>query len=217
MLVGWRVWWRSAPPAIPAINLQGVDPKIASAIEAARHKVEGAPGSAATWGELGLLLRAHDYGAEANECFAQAEKLDPKDPRWPYQRGVVLLISDPATGLACLRRASDLGGRVSSPTLVLAETLIGRGELNEAEERLRRVLQADGNNPRAHYALGRIAYMRGDQPTSLHHLAISVREWPFSPAPHALLAEIHFARGEQQLAEEEQAIANQHRLHDRVA
>jgi tetratricopeptide (TPR) repeat protein len=186
-----------------------MDPKLAKVIEAARAGVEQDPRSAAAWGRLGLILRAHDYGAEANTCFAEAEKLDPTDPRWPYHRSQMLLISDPDAGIACLRRACDLGGTVTSPTLTLAEVLVSKGQMDEAAELYHRVLKTDGGSARAHYGLGRIAYSRGDTAAALHHLTLSAQHLPGIQSTHSLLAEVHYARGERERAEEQQAIANQ--------
>ena len=59
---------------------------------------------------FGKVLRAHDFEDECCFCFAQAERLDPTEPRWPYYRGLTLVLSDPAKGLACLQRAVDVLG-----------------------------------------------------------------------------------------------------------
>src|SRR5262245_6998529 len=82
-VVGW-LGWRGTAAAPPEVDLAGAEPAVARAVEAARAEVLRAPRSAAAWGRLGMVLRAHDYGAEANECFAQAERLDAADPHWPY-------------------------------------------------------------------------------------------------------------------------------------
>jgi Flp pilus assembly protein TadD len=97
---------------------------------------------------------------------------------------------------------------VSSPTLVLAEALLNRGDVDEAGRLFERVLRVEGNDPRAHYGLARIALTRGDSSTSLRHLAASVQGAPWVQATHTLLAEVYFARGERERAEEEVAIAN---------
>src|SRR5262249_14591715 len=65
---GW--WWygRTGAAAPPAIDLEGVDSEAAAAITAARQEVLRAPRSAARWGQLGMVLRAHSFGDEANAC-----------------------------------------------------------------------------------------------------------------------------------------------------
>src|SRR5438128_5493330 len=87
------VWYyirpKPAPTATPPeVKAEGIDPSVAAAISAARQKVLDDPRSAAAWGELGKLLLAHTFEAEAEVCFEQAERLDPDDGRWPYYRGL---------------------------------------------------------------------------------------------------------------------------------
>src|SRR5437899_2943389 len=84
--IGSGLWlWRRVPVSHPPIlNLTGAEPVVAEAIEAARTSVAANPRSASAWGRLGMVLHAHDYLAEAARCYAQAEKLDSHDPRWPY-------------------------------------------------------------------------------------------------------------------------------------
>src|SRR5262245_53003243 len=73
----WFVRARTAAPSPPQLDLHDVEPGLAEAVKTARRGVEQAPRSAAAWGHLGMVLRAHDFNVEANRCFAQAEKLDP--------------------------------------------------------------------------------------------------------------------------------------------
>ena len=78
-------WWyftRSTPPEPPMVARDGVDPELVEAIEAARRKVSAAPRSGSAWGELGMVLRAHGYEAEAEQCFAQAQQWEPKQAQW---------------------------------------------------------------------------------------------------------------------------------------
>src|SRR5262249_39712413 len=95
LALGWFLWGWATAPAPPAVSLAGADPAVARAIEAARRAVWWKPRSAAAWGRLGQLLRAHGAVPESNRCFAQAERLDPGDPRWPYLQGTGLQSDDP--------------------------------------------------------------------------------------------------------------------------
>ena len=205
---GWWFGLRSPPPAIPTIDPQGMDPKIAAAIETAHDAVEEKPDSAAAWGRLGLVLRAHDYGAEANRCFVQAEKLDPKDPHGPINRGSFCSSRIRKPGwLVCGEPRRSAAGSLLHHSFWLKFCSAGAASTRR-RDLYERVLAVDANDPRAHYGLGRIAYLRGDYATSLRELNISVRSAPWIQATHTLLAEIHYARGEKSLAAEEEAIAN---------
>ncbi len=199
---------RSAAPSPPAVDVHDAAPGLAEAIETARRGVEQSPHSAAAWGRLGMVLRAHDFNSEANRCFAQAEKLDPADPRWPYHQALDLLIFDPEAGLACLQRAAKLSGPADPPCLLLGEVLLGLGRSDEAEPYFHHVLAVENSNPRAHLGLGCLAYARGDLPTSLKHLHTSANEAPWVQATHALLAEISFRQGDKKAADEERRIVD---------
>src|SRR5213079_2958398 len=117
---------------------------------------------------LGMVLRAHDFDAEANRCFEEAERLDPREPRWPYLRGQTLVLTDPEAGILCLRRAVQCcGDSPTAPRLRLAEALLEQGRLDEAQSHLE---QAARRDPRARLAWGRLALLREDWRGALAHL-----------------------------------------------
>jgi tetratricopeptide (TPR) repeat protein len=161
-----RVWRR--PPRVPPpdVDLTGVDPALAEAIEALCRKARQEPNSAAPWGDLGQLLRDSRLVEPAIACFAQAERLAPADPRWPYLQGEGLLLRDPGAALPHLRRAAALCDRAraapATPRLRLAEVLMSVGEDEEAANQLRRALDAEADNPKAYLLLGLLAATRGD-------------------------------------------------------
>src|SRR5207302_11227917 len=68
----------------PVVDLQGVEPRVAAAIEEARASVNHSPASAESWGRLGMVLLAHQFWEEARRCFVEAERLNRAEPRWPY-------------------------------------------------------------------------------------------------------------------------------------
>src|SRR5262245_26133961 len=71
--VGGAYWLLlPAPPAPPDIDLSGVDPDVRAAVETARAEVQRRPRSGKVWGQLGMVLRAHDFGPESSVCFLEA-------------------------------------------------------------------------------------------------------------------------------------------------
>jgi tetratricopeptide (TPR) repeat protein len=143
------------------VDLSGLDRAIVAAIEAAREQVRQSPHSAAAWGRLGKVLIAHELRESALLCLAEAEKLDPREPRWPYLQGVALSQGDPDAALPRLRRAVELCGRTpDAPRLWLGEVLLEQGHLDEAEKHFREALQVNPNHPRAFLGLGRLALAR---------------------------------------------------------
>jgi tetratricopeptide (TPR) repeat protein len=148
--------------------LSEADPEAAEAITAGFNAVQAAPHASAAWGQLGMLLRAHDFGAEANVCFAEAERLDPTEGRWPYLHGLTLVLTDPERGIECLRRAVErLDNRSSAPRLRLAEVLAEQGHTEEAEDHLRQILRRQPTNCRARIGMARVLLERQKWQTAL--------------------------------------------------
>jgi tetratricopeptide (TPR) repeat protein len=157
--VAW--WWRGSPPAPPVVDLTDADPEVAALVEKTRAEVLTQPRSGPAWGKLGKVLRAHGFADESSSCFAQAEQLDPREPRWPYYRGLTLVLTEPAEGLACLRRAvARWQDAPIEPRFRLAEVLLEQGELDEAGEVLGQAKEQDAGHPRGHLLRARLALAR---------------------------------------------------------
>jgi tetratricopeptide (TPR) repeat protein len=169
---GWR--WYTAPQP-PVIDLSGADPAIARAVDAALAKVREQPRSLEAWAHLGQLLRASNYLEAAVLCFAQAERLDPRNPRWPHLQGEGLLLrGDSDAALPHLQRAAArYEGEYQNelaPRLLLAEVLLAGGRYDEAEEQLRRAHEVDESHPAIPLGLGLAAYARDDFGSSQKYL-----------------------------------------------
>jgi tetratricopeptide (TPR) repeat protein len=153
-------------PEPPSVPLDGVQKPVADAITDAQRRVREQPDSADDWGYLGKLLLTHYFLPQAEQCFAQAEQLDGKQPRWPYYRGLAHLHRDNRVALTHLRRAAELGDHydpgVLSIRLRLAETLLGEGQTEEAEEQFRIVFKKDPHNPWLLYHRGVLALAHDD-------------------------------------------------------
>jgi tetratricopeptide (TPR) repeat protein len=169
---GWYAWRRYTAPVPPEIAREGIDPELAQAIEKARRQIQADPYSVQGWGDLGKLLRASRLYPEAVACFAQAERLDPKNPRWPYMQGEALRLSDNNAALPPLQRAAARSGNADTiaPFLRLAEVHLALGHNEEAEKALRRALEIDPDDPMIHYDLGLLALANDDLSASLAHL-----------------------------------------------
>jgi tetratricopeptide (TPR) repeat protein len=170
--VGWYLWRKAHAPSPPEIAHEGVDPELADAIESARRQVMSDPYSAPAWGDLGKLLRAARIIPQAADCFAQAERLDPKNPRWPYLQGEAFRLTDVSAAVPPLERAAALAAHADevAPHLRLAEVLLALGREGEAETHLRRALELEPSDPSVHYNLGVLALARDDLSESLAHL-----------------------------------------------
>jgi tetratricopeptide (TPR) repeat protein len=172
------ICWALLPPTVPpppAIPPEGVERPVADAIASARGQVEEQPRSAEAWGQLGKVLLAHQFNQQAAQCFAQAEKLDGTQPRWPYYQGLIAAMEDGRLALPHLRRAAELADRhdpgVLAPRLQLAEELVAQGQTEEAEAQYRAVAAKDPNNPRLLYHWGLLALGRDELKTALDCLS----------------------------------------------
>lgn len=161
---GAYFWWRSPPPPpLPTVDLSKSEPEVASAVNKALADVTRGPRSAAAWGELGMVLRAHDFDMESVQALRVAEQLDPADWRWPYLQGLTLALFDPEVGVACLRRATDRSPpNRPEPRLRLAEVLAERGQLDDSRALVQVVLDQSPDDPRATLVTARVAADRGD-------------------------------------------------------
>jgi tetratricopeptide (TPR) repeat protein len=202
-LAGAAGWWYHAPvPAPPALVLDGADPVVAAAIEKERQRVLENPRSAAAWGKLGELLTAFHYWKDALVCFAQAERLDPREPRWPYHQGVLLLLYNPKGAIPRLRRAVELcGDNNPAPRLRLSEALLSLDQLEEAEEGFRLLLKHDSVNARARLGLGRVALQRQQWQEARSHLEAAAADRHSARAAAIALAELHQRQGDENTAE----------------
>ncbi|MBI1832451.1 MAG: tetratricopeptide repeat protein [Planctomycetes bacterium] len=178
LLVGVGVYsWLRPVTAIPEMSLDGQDPAVAEAIQDARDAVVKSPRSADAWGHLGRVLLANEAFPDVGfACFLEAERLDPSNPRWPYFSAGYLSVDygKPAEAAPKLERAVELaekGGVPNNcPRLLLAETLMTLGQLEQAERHFQHVRAEDPRNVRTLFGLGRVAYARGQWKDCRAHL-----------------------------------------------
>jgi Flp pilus assembly protein TadD len=204
---GGAWWWLhcSSPLVTPPMPGGIEDPEVRRALERARQEVLDNPRSAGAWGHLGKLLLAHIFPGEADVCFAEAARLDPADPLWVYARGVIALRRDPEKPVTLLRQAVAVAAtgskHRSAMSLQLAEALLERGDLEEAETIFRRELEQDPRSARAAFGLGLIAIARGDEPAATKFLA-TARNSPYARKKvSAQLAALARVRGDQKAAD----------------
>ena len=160
----WK-WWHRSPPPDPPMPADIQDAEVLQAVRDARQKVLNQPNDGNAWGYLGKTLLANLFDQEADRCFAEAARLDPRSPDWPYGRGLIALRKDPDNALPFLRKALSATGDFlpeyqSAVRLQLAEALLERHQLDEAEQLFRAELARHPANPRAAFGLGQIALAR---------------------------------------------------------
>lgn len=192
--LGWLAW-RQFAPVPPAPDLTGCDPEVGDAIEAARSRVRLWPWSAERWGQLGLLLLAHDLHRDALTCLARAEEYDASDMRWPYYQGLIFLLDNPEASLPCFQRAAARSSTYPARQR-LAEQLLREERLDDAEKLFRQNLSVPEVAPHASLGLGQIALKRGDWRGGITLLNQAAASPPVRKHAYAFLAIAHQFLGE---------------------
>jgi tetratricopeptide (TPR) repeat protein len=204
---GVGLWYRLTGPAIPSPDTTNTDPAVVTALSTARRSVERRPGSADTWGYFGKVLRIHEFFAESDVCFARAAELNPRDPRWPYFLGRGQRGRDREKAEQYLRQAVAVSGNVFPPHFLLGELLLDEGRIDEAEPLFAQILAREPGNPRAIFAIARIAVAREKSADAIAGLERVVAAAPTVKAAHSLLAQLYGREGRKDLADREAAIA----------
>ncbi len=209
LAVGANVaWWLNRPTLepMPAITEQ-MEPEVRGLIEDAMANVEKDSYSAAAWGDFGAVCYAHAFEKQSQICFRNAERLDPSDFRWPYLLAWSLNFADRDQMLAAYRRAAQRCGEKPHVQLRLAEILLERGELEEAEVQIEAVLSYSPSSSRALFDKARLLLGKGKlgEAKSLVERSVMNAEDKRAPCmrgPYTLLAQIcrrtHDASGEAQ-------------------
>jgi tetratricopeptide (TPR) repeat protein len=151
-----------------------------------------------------MVLYAHHFHDDASTCFAQAEKLDRAEPRWPYFQGDILRPRDLAASIAKLSRAAELcAGEPDTPGLALGNALLELRRFDEAEDQFNRLLLKNPANVRALLQLGRLNYLRGNTQKGLEDLRQAALDEHTRKTAHLLMAEIYHHEGDPKAAEDQ--------------
>lgn len=168
--LAWGRGWFAPPREIPGDVTEG-DAEVVAAIQKARAAVAEEPKSANAWGRLGQVMQIHNYFDPALAAYAEAIRLDPRNPDWSYLRASILLVrASPTDAIPDLERAAKLGGLDEIPRVRLAELLVGQGRFEGAGEHLGKILEARPNDPRARLLMAQVAVARQAWAECLRHL-----------------------------------------------
>jgi len=206
LLIGAVAWFFRAKPAMPGgqtgpkIATNGLNAAAVTLIQRQTDEVRANPRSGAAWGKLGAVLKSFGFREEAGRCLAEAERLDAKEPRWPYLQATS---SEPTSAAAArLRRAVALcGNEPEMPRLRLAQLLAETGQQDEASDQLRQLLSAKPYSGPARILMAHICQARGewDEATTM---ARGCTTNPYTArAAWTLLAALHRRQGDTNAAQ----------------
>lgn len=160
-------------PEIPTVNLDGVDPAISQLVQTSRKSLQDFPHSGKLWGRYAMVLQANGFDDDAAQiCYDVAARLEPKNPKWPYLRGILTYAGSRGPGAAFthFEAAAKLSPPDSLAQLRFANNLLELGRLDEAEREFRKVLAVKSSDPYAQLGLGRLAVARCQYREALPYL-----------------------------------------------
>lgn len=207
LALGVSTTWRLKKPTLeplPSLPMDDFQPVVRKLIEETSARVAKNLGSPVAWGELGAVYAIHDLEPPAQVCFRNAERLDPDNYKWPYLFSLSMPVDEPQS-IAALRRAVQRCGDRTHVQLRLVETLLDRGEFEEAAAQIARVMEHASANPRAQYANARLLLAQGKIDEAKLCAERSVANAPDKRASQLLLA--HLCRRTNDASGEARALA----------
>jgi tetratricopeptide (TPR) repeat protein len=155
------------------------------------------------FGELGKWLMVTRFNDEAEHSFQNAERLAPRDFRWPYYLGHVLRNAGDLSRAAESFERARLLRPADFPTLIwLARVYLDLSRPLDAEQRLAEARSVDPTQPAVRVELGRAALAQGDYQRAVDHLTSALALNPDLTAIHYPLGMAYRGLGELEKATE---------------
>lgn len=148
----------------------------AAALEDAHRSVDGDPTSAIGWNVLGVVQRSMGQGAEAEDSFLQALKVDPKDGA-ACGNLESLCLEQKRVAEADRYRSLGLELRKKDPyfNAFLATEAMEAGNLEEAYSRLRTAIRLMPHEPEFYVQLAGLQVSRGERKDAIKSLELAKR------------------------------------------
>jgi tetratricopeptide (TPR) repeat protein len=202
---------RRSPPALEPIP----EPDLSTVTAAARERLEerqnqwqraleGAaapPEQAQAVGALGMLYHAYGFLEAARACYANAVRLQPADPRWPYLDGLAATAaSRQEEAAAAFQRVVELAPEDLPAWVRLGDALLEAGRIAPARSAFQTALGLDPDSTVARYGLGRSMVEAGDLAAAVEHF-----EAVLAAQPEAGLVHYRLGQALRSLGREEEA------------
>ncbi len=170
------------------------DRRYQEALTALQAAVVLQPDSAQGHYLLGVAQKAAGLVQQARNSFTRAAELDPR--RTEAKVALATLARESGDPDSVLRLAGDVPGTDPHSPLALvvsAQALLAKGNMREAEAKLKAALDRDPTSVQALAALLKIYVAQGKAQDMVRRLAGLVQENPRNPGLHLLLALGHFS------------------------
>lgn len=205
--------WRSAQahrrllnelPPLP--DLTGKPAVLIARLQAAHTAVQAQDAAQARAGleQLGRLLHANGFVAEAAWCWQRLAEAQPSDATWPYYAAdAAEALGDYAAMEHALRATLERAPDYAPAWLRLADRLFKTGRTTEATAAYQQRLSLVPGDPYSRLGLARVEQQLGHTGSTRQQLETIVRDHPqFGPA-HNLLAKVLTAEGLESAARRE--------------
>jgi tetratricopeptide (TPR) repeat protein len=173
---------------VPFPPMTEMEPAVRAQLEGVKRQVDEAP-TATSFGACGQAYLVYDLVDPAAACLRNAERLDPREPRWPYYLGrVAAARGELAVAAEAFERARALAPAAPAPLLRLAETALARGNTAEARTAYTSASRIPAAAAAAAYGLGLVALQDGDADAAATHLRAALALAPQAGAVRHALA-----------------------------
>ncbi len=154
------------------------------------------------YGRLGMWHQVYVFPEVAVTCYRNAERLAPKEVRWPYYLGMIFLNSSMDEARAAFERALALAPGDAAILIHLGDTELASGAIDKAEQHFRAALAAEPSNPGALVGLGSTALSRKSYQEATEHFERVLANQPDVSKLHQLLGLAYRGLGDMRRAQE---------------
>jgi tetratricopeptide (TPR) repeat protein len=211
--------WAGKLLPVPAPNFEGQADDIRAGLDETRAAVDAALQKpdvsaaelAGAYGELGGLYQASFLRQSAEQCFQNAQRLEPENFRWAYY-AAWLAYQTGQTELALTRYEHARSLKTDYPplTLRMADAWADLNETVKAEAAYREVAGIPGLEAPALFGLGQIALLRRDYTSAIDDFSKALQFDPAATRIHYPLAQALHAVTRDAEAKEHLALRGDH-------
>ena len=150
----------SGSPSLEPPRLENpgeLDPRVVERVADARQAVVRRPGDAGAWAVLGMVFENERMRGRAADCYGEAARLDPDEPRyWFHRAGALNKIGRNSEAVEAIERSLTLRGDYAPSHARLGNYLFEDGLLEEARAAYERAIGVDTSYPGGWVGLARV-------------------------------------------------------------
>lgn len=195
---------------IPRIDTGDMETRVRVLIEETRKELENNLDAAVAWGQMGMVLHAHDLTDAALLCYVQAIQRDADDYRWLYLAAVAVWGKAPTRSAEYFAKAALLHPHDAAFFIAFADVLTRLGRYEDAHNAYEKARAIDSRSSFAHIGLARLALIRGDVADARSTLERVRDRSPRLNNVHTLLAQAYRRLGERASASRAEWLAKVH-------